>query len=168
MFFLSIPFSSTTHTGSRYHYAKCQINPASWLAQAPYNTGTGFLFRGILSETLWHVQASLFSSWGPCLPQSCQQQGALTTNAPAHFTMFKSNKTTALCIGTLILHLSSQKIHQGFIISLNQSAMGKYCCCGKRGWESLQNEQEHKRDIVRMSGANTCTKTGFRELSCLE
>lgn len=61
-----------------------------------------------------------------------------------------------------------KKIHQGFIISLNQSAMGKYCCCGKRGWESLQNEQEHKRDIVRMSGANTCTKTGFRELSCLE
>lgn len=38
------------------------------------------LCRGILSETLWHIQASLPSSWGPCLSQSHQQQGALTVN----------------------------------------------------------------------------------------
>lgn len=38
------------------------------------------LCRGILSETPWHIQASLPSSWGPCLSQSHQQQGALTVN----------------------------------------------------------------------------------------
>lgn len=100
--------------------------------------------RGILSETLWHIQASLLSSWGPCLPQSRQQQGALTTNVLSISLCLHQTKQQHF----VSVHWSPpqpKKICQSFIVSLHQPATEKYCCCGKRECKSLHNEQEQKK-----------------------
>lgn len=101
-------------------------------------------YMGILSETLWHIQAALLSSWGPCLPQSRQQQGALTVNALPISLRLKQIKQWDFAL----VHQSPllpQRISLHFRISL-YPATEKYCCCRKTGCKLLQHEKGKKKD----------------------
>lgn len=113
--------------------------------------------RGILSETPWHIHTSLLGSWGPCLPQSCQQQGALTLNAlpiSLHLNQIKRHFASVHQFP-----LSPQKLSQWFIISF-YPAMEKHCYCRKTANTcNVRKNNNNKEDITQARWANSCTYT---------
>lgn len=94
------------------------------------------LCRGILSETLWHIQASLLSSWGPCLSQSHQQQGALTVNVLP--ISLRLNQIKQLHFASVHpFPISPQRISQLYNMFVSSNG---HKCCKNTGPKSLQCE----------------------------
>lgn len=120
------------------------------------------LCRGILSETLWHIQASLLSSWGPCLSQSHQQQGALTVNVLP--ISLRLNQIKQLhCASVHPFPLPPQRISKCFTISL-YPATERYCCCENTGCKSLQCEYEwDKKTSLRQAEQTPAPTVGSTE-----
>lgn len=111
--------------------------------------------RGILSETLWHIQASLLSSWGPCLPQSRQQQGALTTNVLSISLCVHQTKQQHF----VSVHWSppSPKNLSELYSIFTSTSNGEVLLLWKERMQITAQWARTKRDTIQVSGANART-----------